>query len=284
MINTPTRFDLEPVRQVVASQPLTVFPTILAIQEVLSRGAYPSSKVSRRFDFLFHEFKAQNAQIEDGLEAISALNDFLYDLQGFKVPTDDKCQIDDYFLGKAMESRQSCALAFSILYREMAHRINLAPTNFMNFPGSSLIKLFYNHQLLFIDPSEEGTLLSITDLQTKLHNRYGQSMLLSSTFLETPTDGHVVNRFLTKLKNLYFDLRRWEELLAVLDLLVWLNPTKMHELKERGLLLYQLGCHEEAKHDLSKFVDLARPSLETDKIRQLVTFLNNPKVTPLYDN
>jgi regulator of sirC expression with transglutaminase-like and TPR domain len=268
------RFDLSPLKESFnESLPFSVFQMSLATQEILGLGIHSAGKVSRRLDFFYHEFQAR----------YPLLNSFLYIEEGFKVLTEDKCGVDDYFIGKVLETRMSSPLAFAIIYRELAQRLNLVPVNFVNFPGLSLIKILYNHQLLFIDPSNGGALLSISDLQTKLYKKYGQSVVLSSSFLETPSDNHVANRLLTKLKNLYFDSRKWDHLLGVLDLLVWLNPSKIHELKERGLLLYQLGLYNEAKTDLSRFVTQARPSQETEKLRQLVTHLDNPGVIPLYD-
>lgn len=284
MATQTQRFDLSLLQQsLIETQEPSAYQIALVVQEILSRGSHTSSRSARRLDFLFHEFQSQNPGLSDGLEAVSALNAYLYEDQGFVVLTEDKCSIEDYFIGKILESRTASPLAFAILYRELASRLKLAPINYVNFPSHSLIKILYNHQLLFMDPSEKGKLLSVSDLQTKLFKRYGQSVLLNSSFLETPSEAHVANRLLTKLKNMYFDMRRWDNLLGVLDLLVWLNPAKMHELKERGLLLYQLGFLIDAKLDLSRFVSHSRPSPETDKLRQLVTHLENPKVTPLYE-
>jgi regulator of sirC expression with transglutaminase-like and TPR domain len=284
MATITQRFDLSLLQQsLIETQEMSAYQISLVVQEILSRGVHSASRSARRVDFLFHEFQARNPGLSDGLEAISALNDYLYEDQGYVIVTEDKCTLDDYFIGKVLENRTAAPLAFAIIYRELATRLNLAPINYVNFPSNSLIKILYNHQLLFVDPAEKGRLLSVADLQKRLYNRYGQSVVLNSSFLETPSESHVANRVLTKLKNMYFDLRRWDNLLGVLDLLVWLNPAKMHELKERGLLLYQLGHYSDAKHDLNRFVTHSRPSPETDKLRQLVTYLENPKITPLYE-
>jgi regulator of sirC expression with transglutaminase-like and TPR domain len=278
------RFDLTPLQEcLIQNLSPTAFQLSVASQEVLGTKSGAYSRVHRRLDFLFHDFKSKHSDITDGLEAISVLNDYLFDDQEFKIFSDDSCTIKKFFFGSLLENRVGSALSFSILYRELAGRLGLVPVNHVNFPGLSLIKIFYNHQLLFIDPAEEGRLLTVSDLQGKLFSRYGKNVVLSGSFLETPTENHVVNRLLTKLKNIYFDLRLWEYLLGTLDLLVWLNPTKLHELKERGLLLYQLGYHQDAKIDLATFVSQARPSIETDKLRRLVNHLENPNVRPLYD-
>ncbi len=284
MATQTTRLDLSLLEQsLVESQSMSAYQTSLLAQEILSRGHHLASRSAKRIDFLLHEFQARNPGLADGLEAISALNDYLFEDYGFVVTTEDKCTLDDYFIGKVLETRISSPLVFSIIYCEMAQRLNLVPINYVNFPTNSLVKILYNHQLLFVDPAEKGHLLSVSDLQNRLFRRYGQSVILNSSFLETPSESHIAHRLLTKLKNMYFDLRAWESLLAVLDVLVWLSPAKMHELKERGLLLYQLGHYTDARKDLNRFVTYARPSAETEKLRQLVTYLENPKITPLYE-
>jgi regulator of sirC expression with transglutaminase-like and TPR domain len=256
------------------------FPLALQIQEILSDLKVPAARSAKRLNFLVHEFKATVPRGEDGLETICALNDFMFKTKSFEC-VGETLEPDDVFPGKVLEKRCGSGIALSLLYREMLQNLGLTTAEFVNFPGHYLVKVLYRHQLLFLDPADGGRLLKVSDLQAKLSRRFGRNTLLSGTLLETPSENEFITRFLTKLKTVYFEQRDWRRLLAVLDLIVLLHPLRMSEYKERGLLLYQLGFLEEAQMDLHYFIVKSRPSAEIEKLRRLISHLQDPK-SPLF--
>ncbi len=254
----------------------------LFAHEILSEKNTTVLKTLKRLDFLFHEFSAYVSEYEDSLEGISALNSFLFNTKGFKCSPGAIHDNDKIFISKVIECRHGHPLSLSLIYRELARRIHKSPVELVNFPGHFFIKFNYQHQLRFLDPSDCGRLLSVSDLQKKLTSRFGKAVVLSGTFLETPSETQIVVKFLNKLKAVYFERRQWDFLLVTLDMLVALEPERVVEYKERGLLLYQLGYLNEAYPDLDFFVSKSRPSPEIDKLKSLMTHLRHPDISPLF--
>jgi regulator of sirC expression with transglutaminase-like and TPR domain len=278
-----SRLDLSHFKTALTNTvPASALVLALIAHEILDEKNTSFQKSLKRLDFLFHEFKASSVAFADPLEGISALNNYMFrdkNFQGIRFPVNNPEQI---FVSKVIENRVGSPLSLSLIYRELARRIHSAPVDLINFPGHYLIKVLYQHQLLFLDPSEQGKLLSVAELQKKLTKRFGKNIVLNSSYLETPTENQLVVRFLTKLKNIYFEQRDWVRLLAVLDMILWCDPQRLLEYKERGLLFYQFGMAEQAYGDIQSFVERSKPSEEIDKLRNLVTHLQNPDITPIY--
>jgi regulator of sirC expression with transglutaminase-like and TPR domain len=276
------RVDLTSFREALGT-PLARFsalPLVLLAHEILERKQATAQKTNKRIDFLVHEFASTNPHFNDTIEGISALNDFLFTKKQFKRTVETTPE--SLFISKLLENREGHALTLAFLYRELSHRAGLAPINFVNFPGHFFVKILYRHQLLFLDPSDQGKLLSVAELQKKLSQKLGKSVVLNGVFLETPSEAQMMVRFLTMLKGMYLDGRQWTSLLAVLDMLIETNPLRINEYKERGLLLYQMGHFSDAHTDLTLFVNKSPPSPEVEKLRSFVRHLKSPPVHPLH--
>lgn len=252
----------------------------MLIQDFLTSQVGGTPKIIRRMDFLFHDFMAVKARPEDVLEGLANINDYLFKEKSFRCVTEPP-SVDHYFIGKALENRVGAPLTVALIYRDLAQRIQ-CPVEFVNFPGHTIVKLLYESQLLFLDPAQGGKVVSVSELQKKLAQKFGKSIFLKSPFLETPSELHLVNHLLAKLKSIYFDAQRWTEVLGVLDALLLFNPERVGERKERGLLLYQLGLFDEAYDDLTFFINRAAPSAELEKLKSFVSHMKNPEITPLH--
>jgi len=276
------RIDLSFLKKITAPDlPFSAMAVALTAQDILSEKSQCTPKGQKRLDFLFHEFAASFSKFSDPLEGISALNSYLFTQKQFKSFKEEIKDPSTVFITKVIENREGIPLSLALIYRELARRIH-GPVEIINFPGNFFIKILYQHQLLFLDPSESGKLLSVSELQKWLSARLGQGISLNGSFLETAPEKQVATRFLNHLKGIYFESRCWPELLAILDMIIAIQPDRVGEYKERGLLLYQLGQHSLALGDIQKFVDRSRPSVELDKLKGLLTHLQSPEVTPLF--
>ena len=253
----------------------------LNCQEVLTKGSVSSSKTQKRLDFLLHEFLSLSPNLLEPVETLAALNKFLFQNKFLRASTTQEID-SDFFISKILETRCGHPLGLSLIYRHIARRAQTVPVNLVNFPGFFLIKILYRHQLLFLDPAENGRVLTVRALQAKLSNKYGKNLTLNGTFLETPSEIQTITRFLVKLKNIYSEERRWTLLLTVLDMLIATNPQRPLEYRERGMLLFRLGASNEASKDLSIYIEKSQPTPEVEKIRSILNRLEYPNVTPLF--
>lgn len=254
----------------------------LQCQEILTARVKKASQTKRRLDFLLHEFKSEITNVQEPAAVISALNDFLFIKKnisgsGLEAKTDN-----ELWVNSICETRKGQPISLALAYRYLASRSQTCPVNLINMPGFYFVKILYRNQLVFLDPSSGGRELSVSELQKKLSERFGKNMALNGLFLETPTEIQTITRFLIKLKAIYLENRQWPQLVACLDMLIAANPSKISEYRERGMLLYQLGSKSEAGKDLEVFVRKSRPSIEVEKVKNILACLNSPNVTPLF--
>jgi regulator of sirC expression with transglutaminase-like and TPR domain len=84
---------------------------------------------------------------------------------------------------------------------------------------------------------------------------------------------------LTNLRGVYLREEKFQQGLAVADLLSHLDPGNPVWRRDRGLLYRQLDCPEQAREDLEAYLASAPPSHDTETIRELLkSMAENPRV------
>jgi regulator of sirC expression with transglutaminase-like and TPR domain len=84
------------------------------------------------------------------------------------------------------------------------------------------------------------------------------------------TKAQILSRMLVNLKRLYVRMHSFPQARDVTDLLVAMNPASLHELRDRGLLAYQLNDWSAALQDLQAFLQFTstRPIADADRDEQ----------------
>ncbi len=84
---------------------------------------------------------------------------------------------------------------------------------------------------------------------------------------------------LINLRGIYLRNQKFQNGVAVADLLIHLDADNPDWLRDRGLLYRQLDCLEEARGDLQAYLAAAPPSPDTQSIRELVASMEEkPRV------
>jgi regulator of sirC expression with transglutaminase-like and TPR domain len=81
-------------------------------------------------------------------------------------------------------------------------------------------------------------------------------------------------RMLTNLKYIYLQQQDLERSLAIVERVLMLFPEASFELRDRGLLYYQLGQFSQAMEDLQIYLIKVPDAKDADVIRQLLAKLN----------
>lgn len=190
---------------------------------------------------------------------VAGLNALLFEEEAF---AGNSAQYDDprnSCLNVVLERRRGIPITLSVVYMDVARRAGLHLEG-VNFPGHFLVR----HpgepgRDLIIDPFHAGAVLSVQDCRRLLDRSRGD-VTFSPDLLTGATPARIATRMLTNLKRLYLGMRSLPQARAATDLLVALNPASADNIRDRGLLAYQLNDFAPALRDLEASLALARPA------------------------
>src|SRR5262249_19083208 len=140
--------------------------------------------------------------------------------------------------------RTGIPISLALLYIEVSRRAGLAVEG-INFPGHFLLRcraqlaLPYAEDLI-IDPFHGGALLSDEALRRRFHQHAGSDAVFDATMLAHATKPQILVRMLVNLKRLYVGMHSFPQARDVTELLLAADPAAITELRDRGLLAYQL--------------------------------------------
>lgn len=186
------------------------------------------------------------------LRVIRCLNHYLFDDLGFAGNTRDYYDPRNSFLNDVLERRSGIPITLSLVYREIARRLDF-PMVGVGMPGHFLIRPAFEEMEIFVDPFHQGEILFPADCQERLSQVYGRPVTLQPSFLDTVSSRQWLARMLTNLKMIYLNQQVFSKALAASERILLLFPDALTELRDRGLLYYELGRWNEARQDLEQY-------------------------------
>src|SRR5687767_14827078 len=246
-------------------------PAALAI----ARVEYPALDVEGYLDAIDRMGDDAAARVSQagvrGQDAIQVLNEYLYDDQRF---TGNRERYDDprnSFLNEVIDRRTGIPITLAVVYLEVARRAGVHVSG-VNFPGHFLLRapderarLHYSGDFLIVDPFHGGALLSEIDCREMLRQHVGDEAAFDRDLLQPATRHEIVVRMLVNLKRLYVRMRSFPQARFAADLLLTVDPSAVSELRDRGLLAYQLQDFGAALRDLETYLRLLpRQSTQVD--------------------
>ncbi len=238
-------------------------PAALAI----ARVEYPALDLApylARLDRMGREARARLAPGATPGDAVRALNEYLYDENGF---TGNRERYDDprnSFLNDVLDRRTGIPITLAVVYLEVARRAGMAVAG-VNFPGHFLLRSGGGRSgdytggaddLLIIDPFHGGALLNETDCRQLLRQHVGDEAAYDRSLLAPATRRDIVVRMLVNLKRLYVRMRSFPHARFISHLLLAADPSAVLELRDRGLLAYHLEDFAAALRDLEEYLRL----------------------------
>ena len=82
------------------------------------------------------------------------------------------------------------------------------------------------------------------------------------------TKRQILARMLVNLKRLYVQMNSFPQARDITELLLAIDPTATHELRDRGLLAYHLNDFSSALRDLQAYLDLSPKTAADDDARR----------------
>ena len=191
---------------------------------------------------------------------IKTINRYMYDDLGFTGNTIDYYDPANSFLNQVIERRRGIPITLSLVYLEIAKRINF-PMVGIGMPGHFLIRPDFEEVGIYVDPFNQGEILFPEDCQQRLAEIYGQPVELQPQFLRSVSHKQFLARMLTNLKVIYLNRNEGLRATAAIDRILLLFPDAVIERRDRGILYYQLNHWAKAREDLETYL-VHRPNAE----------------------
>ena len=247
-------------------------PDLAIAALMIARLEYPrldAGPYLDRLDALGEEARRRVAQASIPLEdlpprvdperyaGVMALNDYLFkDLHfvGNSLHYEDP---RNSYLNEVLDRRTGIPITLALLYMEVARRAGLHVEG-INFPGHFLMRcparrgLPYSEDLI-IDAFHGGALISAHACH-ELLRRHGEDAVFDSHLFGHATKPQILARVLLNLKRIYVDMHSFPQARDVTDLLLAVDPSARHELRDRGLLAYYLKDFSAALRDLQAYL------------------------------
>jgi len=190
------------------------------------------------------------------MEIAAAISAVLFDEMGFRGNTEDYYDPRNSFFNDVLERRIGIPITLSTVYLEIARRLQF-PVSGVGMPGHFLVKYSDRTQEFFMDPFNRGALLSHDDCEEKLKQQYGDSLQFSEQLLDAVTHRQILARMLNNLKAIYLKGHTYDKGLAIVDMMMLVNPNDIEQYRDRGLLRLRLRQFEKASRDLEHYIKAA---------------------------
>lgn len=233
--------------------PLAEAALLMACEE------YPQLTISPYLD----QLDAIAAKVKDTLresdtpmEIARKISVILFGELGFRGNTEDYYDPRNSFFNDVLERRIGIPITLSAVYMEIARRLPF-PVSGVGMPGHFLVKYSDRSLEFFLDPYNGGEILSHQDCEEKLKQLYGDSLEFSEQLLDAVTHRQILARMLNNLKSIYLKGHTYDKGLAIVDMMVLVDPNDPEQYRDRGLLRLRLRQFEKASRDLEHYIKVA---------------------------
>jgi regulator of sirC expression with transglutaminase-like and TPR domain len=206
------------------------------------------------------------------LRVVKAINTVLFEQEGFRGNRDRYYDPRNSFVPVVLQRRTGIPITLSLIYGAIARRLEF-PVVGIGMPGHFLMRPDFADANIFIDAFHEGEVLFPEDCEARLAQVYGRSVPLRPEFLQPVTKRQWLVRMLTNLKAIYLSQNDFAQALAAVERILLVDPDLVSELRDRGLLNYQLQNWSAARQDLQTYLDQAPTAPDHHPIAELLEHL-----------
>ena len=236
---------------------------------LIAKDAYPELDITvylEKLDQMGEEAKAQIGGTTDLSAQIADLNHYLFEKQGFSGNDEDYYDPRNSYLNDVLDRKLGLPITLSIVYIEVGNRIGLRLVG-IGFPGHFLVKQKGEYSETFIDPFEQGKILTKRDLNEKLQMMpMTQGEQMRPEFLQELTNKQTLVRVLRNLLAIYLKDKAYERAARVGEQITWLAPKSALDYRDLGYLYYQIDSYGRSLRAFEKYLELEDGEPDREKI------------------
>jgi regulator of sirC expression with transglutaminase-like and TPR domain len=190
--------------------------------------------------------------------------------RGFRGNAEEYYDPRNSCLNAVLDRRLGLPITLSVVYLEVGWRLGL-PLAGVGMPGHFLVKHAGDDgPAVIVDPFGGGALLSEADCAERLRRVHGRPVPLEPHYLAAVTRKQILARMLTNLKHIYLSPASldYARALDTIEHLLLLSPWALDQVRDRGLVQWQLGHTEAAIVDLETYLQYAGDAADAPLIQQ----------------
>jgi len=199
------------------------------------------------------------------VERVGKLNTVLFETFGFRGATEDYYDPRNSFFNDVLDRRVGIPITLSAVYMEVSRRLNF-PIMGVGMPGHFIVKYSDRREEFFLDPFNRGEILTLDDCQNRLYERYGDSIEFNERLLGRVTNRQILWRILNNLKEIYLKAHAFDKGLAIVDMMLMVDPEEIPQFRDRGLLRLQLRQFGGAVRDLEYYLRHSARATDREEI------------------
>lgn len=194
------------------------------------------------------------------VEALQALNRFLYEEQGLAGNDEDFYDPRNNYINQVMERRLGIPITLGLLQIDLASRLGLGIEG-IAFPGHFLIRMPVQGGLMVLDPFQRGRSLDVGELRQRAQPHMAPDQDLGDQqlfkLLDPASHRSILTRMLRNLRSVYLEKKDLERALRCADRLLTIDPTQAMEYRERARLYHALEYFPGVVRDLDRYLAMA---------------------------
>ena len=244
---------------------------------MVAREEYPQLSEERylsRLDLLAEGVRDRLDDENAPLLVLQEVLGSLYHRHGFRGNREAYYDPRNSFLNDVLDRGLGIPLTLGIVVLEVGWRLGL-PLEGVNFPGHFLVRFKGDAIDLLIDPYDGGAVRFEDEAQELLDRVYGGMVRVHDSFLKAATRREMLVRLLMNLKSLYLNARDHDKALAAVERILLIRPIAVGEIRDRGVILAQLGRKNEALEQLEAYLNMAPEAGDSQRIMSMVNDLKN---------
>lgn len=217
---------------------------------------YPQLEIGPYLDKLDNIAMAAQEQLRGTdlpQERAAKINSVLFETFGFRGNAENYYDPRNSFFNDVLDRRMGIPITLSAVYLEVSRRLNF-PISGVGMPGHFVVRYADHEQEFFLDPFNQGAILTRDDCRARIHGMYGDSLPYSERLLEPATNREILLRMLNNLKVIYLKAQSFEKTLAIVDMMLMVHPDDNDQYRDRGLLHFQLHRFDAATRDFERYI------------------------------
>jgi regulator of sirC expression with transglutaminase-like and TPR domain len=245
---------------------------LAAASLMVAREEYPLMDVAsylRKLDRMGDEVRDLIGAERHPSTVAAGLVRYLFREQGFEGAEEEYFDPRASYLNDVLDRRKGIPISLSIVYMEVARRAGFHVDG-VGLPGHFIVKHPQPGGDLFVDPFNQGAMLSKEDCACKVKEIYDGAVAFQPYMLGAVTKRQILSRAIHNLKTVYAAARKREAALAMTDLLLIITPWDLEELRDRGMLRYRVGDSAGAVADLETYLEYSSGAGDADHVRSSV--------------
>jgi regulator of sirC expression with transglutaminase-like and TPR domain len=197
----------------------------------------------------------------------------LFGEEGFSGDGDDYYHPLNSCLHAVVERKRGMPILLSVLFIEVAGRAGLEVQG-VGAPGHFLVKYRDGQNERYLDPFHAGREVPADGLRAAVDQALGGPGS-PDAYLEAVTKRQILSRILTNLKGSLLRRSEMPQALDAVDYLLAMTPWDLGEVRDKGLLLYQLDRPAEALTWLRRYREHAQDDPGLPRVEALITRLEH---------